>query len=106
MSAKSFLKGATIGAIVASVAALLCAPQAGKRSRKEVTKLATTLAKKISTQALTMKKLSKRAYDELVTQSITDYAKVNGVAKEYYDEVTKILKSNWREVKNALSKKE
>lgn len=106
MSAKSFLKGATIGAIIASVAALLFAPQAGKKSRKEVTKLATILAKKISTQALSMKKLSKGAYDELVTQSVADYAKGKGLAKEYYDEVAKILKSNWKEVKDVLGKKE
>ncbi len=106
MSAKSFLKGATIGAIVASVAAILCAPQAGKKSRKEVTKLATTLAKKINVQALSMKKLSKSAYDEIVTQSLADYGKGKSVAKEYYDEVAKILKNNWKEIKEVLSKKE
>ncbi|MBI4272304.1 YtxH domain-containing protein [Candidatus Uhrbacteria bacterium] len=106
MSAKSFLKGATIGAIVASVAALLCAPQAGKKSRREVTKLATMLAKKISVQARSMEKLSKHAYEELVTQSVTDYAKGKTVAKEYYDEVAKILKSNWKEIKEVLRKKE
>ncbi len=105
MSAKHFLKGATLGALLASTAALLFAPQRGTKTRKEALKLVGTFTKKLTSQAGEIKKLSKAAYDELVTETVADYSKGKKVAQESYGDIVKILKSNWTEIKKVMDKK-
>jgi len=104
MSAKHFMRGATFGAVLASVMTLLLAPQAGKRTRKEVTVLITRLAKQVNAKAATMKKISQSAYNDLVRQAVSDYAKGKKVAAGSYDDIVKILQGNWKEIKEALKK--
>lgn len=105
MGAKHFLRGATFGALLASFLTLLLAPSAGKKTRKDAVKLINALAKQISLKAVQMKKLSKSGYEELVTQTIADYAKGKNVAVSSYKDIADILKKNWDEIKNVLQKK-
>ncbi len=105
MGAKHFLRGATFGALIASLVAIFFAPQGGKKTRKEVMKIIYSLSKRLSVQAGDMKRISKTAYDDLVTQTVSDYAKGKDVASTYYKDIAHILKKHWKEISQILNKK-
>ncbi len=105
MSSKFFLKGAAIGAILASVATLLIAPKSGKKTRSDVQKLVNSLSKKMSKQIATLSDISKDTYEELVTKAVKEYTKGKKVGKDFIEDVTSVLKQNWKEIEKELKKK-
>lgn len=102
MSAKSFLKGATIGAMLASVAALMLAPKSGKKTLADTQKLVNGLTKKLHTNLSSMKEVSQEGYEEMVSRSVSEYAKGKKLTVSYLDEMKKILTSNWKAVQREL----
>ncbi len=105
MNAKSFLKGASIGAMFASVAALLLAPKSGKKTRTDVQKLVNGLTKKLHKDVEAMREVSQERYEEIVSKSVSEYAKGRKMTEAYIDEMKKLLMSSWADVKKELKKK-
>ncbi len=102
---KHFVKGAAIGAILASIATLFLAPKTGKKTRSDVKKIVNSLTKKMSKEISGLTELSKDKYDEIVSRSIKEYVKGKKVATGFVDDVSKVLKSNWKEIQKELKKK-
>lgn len=105
MNAKSFLKGATLGAMFASVAALLLAPKSGKKTRTDAQKLVNGLMKRLHKEAEALQDVSKERYEEIVSKSVSEYAKGKKMTEAYIDEMKKLLMNSWADVKKELKKK-
>jgi len=106
MDKKGFLKGAAIGALIASVATLFMAPKSGKKTRADVKKLVDTLSSRIMKEAGSMANMSQETYDKLVNRSVADYAKGKSIATDYLDDVTTMLKKQWKFVQKELNENE
>lgn len=106
MSAKSFLKGATIGAVFASAAALLLAPKSGKRTQKDVLKLVATLSKKIGKELEHVSGMSKEQYQAIITKSVAEFSRGKTFAREHIDELMNLLNTRWTDVRKELSETE
>lgn len=103
MSAKSFLKGATIGAVFASAAALLLAPKSGKRTQKDVVKLVGTLSKKIGNELENVSGMSKEQYQEIIKKSVAEFSRGKAFAREHIDELMGLLNTRWADVRKELN---
>jgi len=98
MSAKSFLKGATIGALFASTAALLLAPKSGKKTQKDVQKLVGSVSKKIGKQFEDVSSMSKEQYQAIIEKSVMEFSRGKKIAREYIDELMNLLNARWQDV--------
>lgn len=105
MESKHFMKGAAIGAIIASVATVLLAPKSGKKTRSDVKKLVTTLSKKMTKQLEEISDLSKESYEDLVNKTVKEYTKGKKLTKDFVNDISEVLKSNWKEIQQELKKK-
>lgn len=103
MSAKSFLKGATIGAVFASAAALLLAPKSGKRTQKDVVKLVGTLSKKIGNELENISGMSKEQYQEIIKKSVAEFSRGKAFAQQHIDELMGLLNTRWVDVRKELN---
>lgn len=103
MSTKSFLKGATIGAVFASAAALLLAPKSGKRTQKDVQKLVATLSKKIGKELEHVAGMSKEQYQSIITKSVAEFSRGKAFAQQHIDELMHLLNTHWTDVRKELN---
>lgn len=106
MSVKSFLKGATIGALFASAAALLLAPKSGKRTQKDVQKLVGSVSKKLGKQFEKVSGMSKEQYQAIIEKSVAEFSRGKAFAREHIDELMKILNARWQDVRKELNDSE
>lgn len=103
---KPFLKGAAFGALIAGVATLFLAPQSGKKTHNDVKKLIDMFSKQFLTQSKNLKKMSRGAYEDMVTASVKDFSKSSKIGKEYLNDVASALKDRWEDFKNGLELEE
>ncbi len=106
MSVKSFLKGATIGAVFASTAAILLAPKSGKRTQKDVGRLVATLSKKIGKELENVAGISKEQYQTIIAKSVAEFSRGKAFAREHIDELMNMLNTHWTDVHKELNKTE
>jgi gas vesicle protein len=103
MGAKSFIKGATIGALFASAAALLLAPKSGKRTQKDVERLVGSVSKKISKEFEKISGMSKEQYQAIIKKSVAEFSKGKALAREHVDELMNLLNGRWQDVRKELN---
>jgi len=103
MHKKGFIKGAAFGALIGSVAALFMAPKSGDKTRADAKKLVDVLSRRVMKDAEKLGVIGQDTYEKLVKKSVADYAKSRDLATDYLDEVTGLLKDQWKEVKKEIN---
>lgn len=103
MSGKNFVKGATIGALLASVATLFLAPKSGKGTRGEVSKIVSSVSKKIAKELEEKSTLTKDTYDEIIRTSLREYGRGKGKAKEFISDLSSVFQEHFPELTKSLS---
>jgi len=103
MKKSGFVKGAAFGALIGSVAALFMAPKSGDKTRADAKKLVDVLSRRVMKDAEKLGVIGQDTYEKLVKKSVADYAKSRDLATDYLDEVTGLLKDQWKEVKKEIN---
>ncbi|MBI4268205.1 YtxH domain-containing protein [Candidatus Uhrbacteria bacterium] len=104
MSIKLFLRGAALGALFASVTTLLLAPKTGKKTRADATRLAHALSERLSTELDRAGVLSRERYEEIVNNTVAEYARGTTLAKGFAKDLSAVLNTYFSEVKKEFSK--
>jgi gas vesicle protein len=104
MSAKKALKGIALGAVLAGVAALAIKMKEEKNQKKvkQLTDQAEKVSKKVVKHALSLGKLTKSAYKQIVDTTLAEYRGVKDVSETELKELKAELLDSWSDIEQML----
>jgi gas vesicle protein len=94
--------GLLVGAAIGVAAATFLQSKQGKALTKDLQRKTMALQKKVLKELKNAKEISKDTYDELVDKVVAYYVKTKDIAEKEVPEVTKLLRSHWKNVEKEL----
>ncbi|MFA5935278.1 MAG: YtxH domain-containing protein [Patescibacteria group bacterium] len=94
--------GLLVGAAIGVATAAFLQSKKGKAFTKDLSKKTMALQKKITMELQKSGTLTKESYQNLVDKVVAYYVTTKDIAKNEIPEVTKLLKSHWKNVEREL----
>ncbi len=101
MTVKKVVKGFAVGAALGAIAGILFAPRSGKESQKLLKAKAHAIKGMVAAKAAALRKLSEKAYENLVEEAVM-LAKKQKMTARQIEELKQDLLERYKDLKQQL----